>query len=44
MKGINSAFEQLVNDVAPGDVVVPHFSCHGEQVKALDHNKLGGLD
>jgi metacaspase-1 len=44
IKGISEAFIQLINEVKPGDIVVIHFSCHGEQVKADNNNKIDGLD
>ena len=43
-EGITNAFKQLIHDVSAGDVVVLHFSCHGEQIESVDPNKLGGLD
>jgi metacaspase-1 len=43
VNGISNAFEQLIKDVNPGDVVLIHFSCHGEQV-ASTNNAIGGLD
>ncbi|HTB51790.1 MAG TPA: caspase family protein [Ferruginibacter sp.] len=44
MEGINSAFVELINSVKSGDIVVVHFSSHGEQVKADNNNKIDGLD
>jgi metacaspase-1 len=44
IEGIKKAFEDLIASVKPGDVVVIHFSCHGEQVEADNNNKIDGLD
>ncbi len=42
--GIKNALNDLVNRSAVGDVVVIHFSSHGEQVEDLDGNKPDGLE
>ncbi|HEX4375487.1 MAG TPA: caspase family protein [Puia sp.] len=42
--GIKNAFEELIKTVNAGDVVVIHFSCHGERVEADNNNKIDGLD
>ncbi|HEY4874475.1 MAG TPA: caspase family protein, partial [Puia sp.] len=42
--GIKNAFEELIKRVNAGDVVVIHFSSHGERVEADNNNKIDGLD
>ena len=42
--GIKNALNDLVNRSVPGDIVVIHFSSHGEQVEDLDGNKPDGLE
>lgn len=42
--GISNAFNQLMGKIKSGDIVVIHFSCHGERVKSNNDNKLEGLD
>lgn len=44
MAGIREAFAALTARVHRGDIVVVHFSCHGEQVEADNNNKIDGLD
>ena len=46
MSGICNALNDLINKVNPGDVVVIHFSSHGEQVQDDDRNRdeTDGLD
>ncbi len=44
MKGIADAFDALTARVHSGDVVVIHFSSHGEQVEADNNNHIDGLD
>ena len=44
IRGISEAFIRLIHEVNPGDIVILHFSCHGEQVKADNDNKIDGLD
>lgn len=44
MKGIANAFATLTARVQPGDVVVVHFSSHGEQVEADRDYRIDGLD
>ena len=44
LNGIRAAFDGLISRVNPGDIVVIHFSCHGEQVEADNQNKIDGLD
>src|SRR4051812_20325248 len=43
VQGIGNAFDQLINNVNAGDVVIVHFSCHGRQL-ATTSNKVGGYD
>jgi hypothetical protein len=42
--GIKKAFVDLIASVNKGDIVVIHFSSHGEQVEADNNNKMDGLD
>jgi len=42
--GIKDAFSSLTAQIHPGDIVLVHFSCHGEQVEADNDNKIDGLD
>jgi metacaspase-1 len=42
--GIKNAFEELTREVNKGDIVLIHFSSHGEQVEADYSNKTDGLD
>jgi hypothetical protein len=42
--GIKKAFEDLIAKVNKRDIVVIHFSSHGEQVEADNNNKMDGLD
>jgi metacaspase-1 len=44
MTGIRDAFAALTARVHRGDIVVVHFSCHGEQVEADNDNKIDGFD
>jgi hypothetical protein len=44
INGIRNAFSALTERVHPGDIVVVHFSSHGEQVEADDDNHIDGLD
>lgn len=44
MEGIRNAFEELVQQCEKGDILVVHFSSHGEQVEADNENKMDGLD
>lgn len=45
VEGIKNALTDLLNNrVAAGDIVVIHFSCHGEQVEADNNNSTDGLD
>jgi metacaspase-1 len=44
MGGIREAFAALSAKVRRGDIVIVHFSCHGEQVEADNNNKIDGLD
>lgn len=43
--GIRSALEELIKEVNPDDIVVIHFSSHGEQVADNDnHDETDGYD
>lgn len=42
--GIKKAFADLIASVNKGDIVLIHFSSHGEQVEADNNNKMDGLD
>jgi len=42
--GIKNSLNELISRAEPGDVVVVHFSSHGEQVEDLDGNKPDGLE
>src|ERR1700722_11633682 len=44
MEGIRAAFAAMTAKVHRGDIVVVHFSSHGEQVEADNDNKIDGLD
>ncbi len=44
LNGIKNAFEELAMNVNKGDIVLIHFSSHGEQVEADNNNKMDGLD
>src|SRR5579862_4590933 len=44
IEGIRAAFEQLIQQSGPGDIVVIHFSSHGERVEADNNDKIDGLD
>ncbi|HLY72012.1 MAG TPA: caspase family protein [Puia sp.] len=44
ISGIENAFEELIKKVNSGDIVVIHFSSHGERVEADNNNKIDGLD
>ena len=44
MEGIRKAFSTLTEKVHPGDIVLVHFSSHGEQVEADHDNHIDGLD
>ncbi|MDX2047958.1 MAG: caspase family protein [Chitinophagaceae bacterium] len=42
--GLHSAFKILTGNIKPGDVVVIHFSSHGEQVEDDNNDEADGLD
>ncbi len=44
VQGISNALENLINRVKAGDVVVIHFSSHGEQVQDDNGDESDGLD
>jgi metacaspase-1 len=44
VNGIKNALNELVNRSNPGDIVMIHFSSHGEQVEDLNGNKPDGLE
>lgn len=44
MEGLRKAFTDLTKKVSPGDIVVIHFSAHGEQVADNDQDETDGLD
>jgi hypothetical protein len=43
-KGINDAFKALISESQKGDIVVIHFSSHGEQVEDDNGDEADGLD
>jgi hypothetical protein len=44
ISGIKNSLNALISRSQPGDIVVIHFSSHGEQVEDLDGNKPDGLE
>lgn len=44
VRGLNYAFNKLINDANAGDIVVIHFSSHGEQVEDDNSDETDGLD
>lgn len=42
--GIENAFKALIAKSQPGDIVLIHFSAHGEQVEDNNQDELDGLD
>lgn len=42
--GILEAFKQLSDKVASGDIVVLHFSCHGQQITDTNGDEADGFD
>jgi hypothetical protein len=42
--GIMAAFKQLAEKAAAGDIVVLHYSGHGQQVSDIDGDEADGLD
>ena len=44
MAGIRNGLEQLIERSNPGDIVVIHFSSHGEQLEDFNGNKPDGLE
>lgn len=45
MEGIAAAFKKLISEVKPGDIIVIHFSSHGEQVEDNDNkDEADGYD
>ncbi|NGM64708.1 caspase family protein [Sphingobacterium sp. SGR-19] len=44
MTGIRSAFDHLVRDAGPGDVVTIHISAHGAQIEDDNGDEIDGLD
>jgi metacaspase-1 len=43
-KGITDALGKLISTVNPGDIVVIHFSCHGQQLEDDNNDEIDGLD
>jgi metacaspase-1 len=43
-KGITDALDKLIFAVSPGDIVVIHFSCHGQQLEDDNNDEMDGLD
>ncbi len=43
-KGIVDALDKLIVSVKKGDIVVIHFSSHGEQLEDDDNDEIDGLD
>src|ERR1700744_1854089 len=44
INGIKNSLNELISRSKPGDIVVIHFSSHGEQVEDLTGNKPDGLE
>ncbi len=44
ISGIKNSLNDLISRSEPGDIVVIHFSSHGEQVEDLNGNKPDGLE
>jgi metacaspase-1 len=44
VKGIEKAFAKLIDSAQKGDVIIVHFSCHGQRLATDDPAKLSGLD
>jgi hypothetical protein len=44
IRGIKNALNELISRSGKGDIVVIHFSAHGEQVEDLNGNKPDGLE
>jgi metacaspase-1 len=42
--GIESGFKSLIAKVQPGDIVLIHFSSHGEQIEDNNKEEIDGLD
>jgi hypothetical protein len=43
-EGIANAFKKLIEQVKAGDIVVIHFSGHGQQIKDNNHEEMDGYD
>lgn len=43
-EGIKAAFDKLISKVQPGDIVVVHFSSHGEQIEDDNDDEVDYLD
>lgn len=43
-QGIVDALDKLIATVNKGDIVVIHFSCHGEQIEDDNNDEIDGLD
>ncbi len=43
-KGISNALAEMINKVKQGDIVVIHFSSHGEQIEDDNGDETDGLD
>jgi hypothetical protein len=43
-KGIVDVLDKLIATVNKGDIVVIHFSCHGEQIEDDNNDEIDGLD
>ncbi|MCK6605170.1 MAG: caspase family protein [Ignavibacteriaceae bacterium] len=39
-----AAFDTLINDTGPGDIIVLHFSTHGQQIYDISGDEPDGLD
>lgn len=42
--GITNALKDLIREAKTGDIVVIHFSSHGEQIEDNNHDETDGLD
>ncbi len=43
-KGIEKAFINFTSTCTPGDFIIIHFSCHGQQIEDLNGDEPDGLD
>ncbi|NUM69619.1 MAG: caspase family protein, partial [Ignavibacteriaceae bacterium] len=43
-QNLMAAFDTLINDTGPGDIIVLHFSTHGQQIYDVSGDEPDGLD